>query len=284
MALRDQPYLPLYVQDFLTDEKLNECSAESTGVYIRLMCLMHKSKEYGTYLLLQNGWQNSGKTVGKTSSMCQEFAIRLSRHMPYDVDTISRSLEELLNYDVIQIDGNKILQRRMVRDNQISQIRSKAGKEGGFAKHFAKGFAIPKVLPNTEYENEYESVNDNESESKNKPVKNIKSKYGSQHNVLLTKHEIDKLREDYPNEADDAIEFLSMYIAEKGYKTKSHNLSIRRWVINAVIEKKAKTQTGQNKKASAIGNFDQRQYSKDELNSLYVDVTTNEVQDDQAEI
>ena len=43
MALRDQPYLPLYVQDFLTDEKLAECSAMATGVYIRLMCIMHKS-------------------------------------------------------------------------------------------------------------------------------------------------------------------------------------------------------------------------------------------------
>lgn len=51
MALRDQPYLPLYVNDFLSDEKLNNCSAESTGVYIRLMCLMHKSNEYGVISL-----------------------------------------------------------------------------------------------------------------------------------------------------------------------------------------------------------------------------------------
>ncbi len=51
MALRNQPYFPLYVQDFLTDEKLAECSAESTGVYIRLMCILHKSEEYGCILL-----------------------------------------------------------------------------------------------------------------------------------------------------------------------------------------------------------------------------------------
>ena len=49
MALRDQPYIPLYVQDFMTDEKLNECSAESTGVYIRIMCLMQITR--GTILL-----------------------------------------------------------------------------------------------------------------------------------------------------------------------------------------------------------------------------------------
>ncbi len=47
MALRNQPYLPLFVQDYLTDEKLNECSAQSQGVYIKIMCLMHKSETYG---------------------------------------------------------------------------------------------------------------------------------------------------------------------------------------------------------------------------------------------
>ena len=35
MALRNQPYIPLYVQDFLTDEKLNQCSPASQGIYIK---------------------------------------------------------------------------------------------------------------------------------------------------------------------------------------------------------------------------------------------------------
>ena len=48
MALRDQPYLPLYVLDFLVDEKLAYCSAESTGVYIRLMCILHMLKQMAT--------------------------------------------------------------------------------------------------------------------------------------------------------------------------------------------------------------------------------------------
>ena len=41
MARKDLPYLPLYVQDFLTDEKLMECTASATGVYIRIMCVLH---------------------------------------------------------------------------------------------------------------------------------------------------------------------------------------------------------------------------------------------------
>lgn len=53
MPLRNQPYLPLFVDDFQTDERLRDCSAAATGIYIRIMCVMHKSEEYGKILLKQ---------------------------------------------------------------------------------------------------------------------------------------------------------------------------------------------------------------------------------------
>lgn len=74
MALRDQPYLPLYIQDFLTDEKLMECSASTTGVYIRLMCVMHKSEKYGTILLRQKFKQ--------TDQQISNFATQIAKHFP----------------------------------------------------------------------------------------------------------------------------------------------------------------------------------------------------------
>ena len=101
MALRDQPYIPLYVQDFLTDEKLNECSAESTGVYIRLMCIMHKSREYGSILLQQKYKQNASKVL--------DFAYKLARQMPYSVDVIERTLTELIDEGVLSC---KVAQKR----------------------------------------------------------------------------------------------------------------------------------------------------------------------------
>ena len=58
MALRDQPYLPLYIQDFLTDEKLMECSASAVGIYIKVMCILHKQDEYGVLLLKQKDKQS----------------------------------------------------------------------------------------------------------------------------------------------------------------------------------------------------------------------------------
>lgn len=123
MALRDQPYFPLYVNDFLSDEKLGECSAESTGVYIRLLCIMHKSEEYGTIKL---------KEKDKiTSKSIANFSNKLSKLMPYDVETVERSLEELLLENVIKMEGGKIWQPRMVKDGHISEVRAKAGSAGG---------------------------------------------------------------------------------------------------------------------------------------------------------
>jgi len=73
-----------------------------------------------------------------------------------------------------------------------------------------------------------------EKEQKKKPTKH---KYGEYQNVLLTDDEYSKLKNQFPN-TDEAIEFLSLYIAEKGYKSKSHYLALRRWVFNALKEQK----------------------------------------------
>lgn len=138
MARRDQPYFPFYVDDFLVDEKLAECSAESTGVYIRLLCLMHKSQSYGMILLKQkdkqNLWQNGKQNSKQNEKICQSFAYKLSKQMPYETEIIYRSLVELVSEGVVQIEGDALIQKRMVKDGLISSKRADAGKRGGFAK------------------------------------------------------------------------------------------------------------------------------------------------------
>lgn len=164
MALRDQPYFPFYVQDFITDEKLTNCSAESTGVYIRLMCAMHKSEEYGKILLRQKDRQTDRQTYN--------FAVMLARQMPYNVDVIERALNELLEERVIYMDGDVIYQKRMVKDAELSEKRAKSGKKGAERtnkrfnknKKFAVDFDAAKTAANSE--NEYEYENENEIDSK----------------------------------------------------------------------------------------------------------------------
>ncbi len=125
MSRRNQPYIPLYAQDFLTDEKLRECSAASVGVYIMLMCVMHKQEEYGTILLREKDLQSEDVIL--------DFAKKLAKHLPFDVEVIEDALLELLDEEVIQRDGNLIFQKRMVRDAEVSEKRSAAGKKGSTA-------------------------------------------------------------------------------------------------------------------------------------------------------
>lgn len=122
MSRREQPYIPLYAQDFLTDEKLRECSAASVGVYIMLMCVMHKQEEYGTILLREKDRQNEDIIV--------DFSRKLAKHLPFGIEVIGEALRELLDEGVIQQDGDRISQKRMVREADVSGKRSAAGKKG----------------------------------------------------------------------------------------------------------------------------------------------------------
>lgn len=169
MALRNQPYFPLYVQDFLTDEKLAECSAESTGVYIRLMCILHKSDEYGCILLKQKDKQNSNNIVN--------FANKLVKQMPYSTSVIEHSLEELIEEKVLILEDDLLYQKRMRKDGILSDIRAEAGKKGAnkkneneFAKAKSKANSQAKGIANTENENEIDIEDEIENKNDKKEI------------------------------------------------------------------------------------------------------------------
>jgi hypothetical protein len=162
MALRDQPYIPLYVQDLLTDEKLMECSASAHGVYFRLICILHKQEEYGVILLKQKDKQ--------TDKQIKNFALKLAKPLPFDLLIIENSLNELVSEQVLHIEGDKLVQKRMRKDGLISDKRSKSGSEGGKSTQskvkkdtsFAKAKSEANSKQNTEIE--YEDESDNEIE------------------------------------------------------------------------------------------------------------------------
>ena len=123
MALRNQPYLPLFVQDFLTDEKLMECSASSVGVYIKLLCILHKQNDYGAMSLKDRD--------RKSENILNDFAVKIAKFLPWNDDVVFMALDELVAENVLTIDGDRLLQKRMHKDGAISDARSKAGKKGG---------------------------------------------------------------------------------------------------------------------------------------------------------
>lgn len=158
MALRNQPYFPLYVQDYLTDEKLNLCEWSTQGIYIKILCVLHKQKSYGSILFKQNAKQNSN-TV-------EYFAELLIKHLPCQFKDMVVAINDLVENEVLVIDSEGLHQRRMVKDGLISEARSAAGKKGGGNPNLFK--QKPKQIDKqiTEYENEYESKTGRESKEK----------------------------------------------------------------------------------------------------------------------
>lgn len=80
-------------------------------------------------------------------------------------------------------------------------------------------------------------------ESSNTPApekkKPEKHKYGEYKHVLLTDDELAKLQTEHGyEETEAAIKYLDEYTEMKGYKCKSHYLAIKKWVFDAVAEKK----------------------------------------------
>jgi len=241
MALRDQPYLPLYVQDYLTDEKLNSCTAATQGVYIKILCILHKSEPYGTILIKQKDKQ-------KPSSL-ENFALKFARLLPFDYDTIFAAIEELIDERVLDVEDDILYQKRMVRDGEISEARSKAGKKGGGNPILFKQIDKQTDKQNTEYEYESESVNDIDKKEeekegtgrkRNTTKKQIKIEFAEF--VHMSQSEYDKLSQDFGNEAADRmIQILDNYKGSKGKTYKDDFRAIQNWVVARYQEETNKT-------------------------------------------
>lgn len=86
--------------------------------------------------------------------------------------------------------------------------------------------------------NKKRDISDDISTQAEETIPSKKHKYGEYHHVLLSGDEYEKLTEKLGADMRDiCIEYLDSYIEEKGYKSKSHYLSITRWVVNAVEER-----------------------------------------------
>lgn len=96
----------------------------------------------------------------------------------------------------------------------------------------------------TEIEKEIEINKEKDIEIEHKKTVPTKKKYGEFQKVTLADEEYAKLVNEYGEETvHKAIEFLDSYIAEKGYKSKSNYLAIRRWVIDAVSKRQTRNTT-----------------------------------------
>lgn len=74
-----------------------------------------------------------------------------------------------------------------------------------------------------------------------KKVKPARHKFGIYKHVLLSDEELERLIKDKGEEKTTAaIQFLDEYIERKGYKCQNYNLTLRKWVFDALREEEAK--------------------------------------------
>ena len=121
------PSIQFYPGDWLRDS-VSGCSLAAQGLWLRLMMLMHDSKNYG-YLTI------TGKPVA------EEF---LARKCGIDLTSFKELFSELEIAGVPSRNAKGIVfSRRMVRDAATRRAKSLAGKSGGGNPNFKKGQTNP---------------------------------------------------------------------------------------------------------------------------------------------
>ena len=111
------PGLMFFPDDWLSDEKLRLCSLAARGLWIDILCVMHKCDRRG-YLVQANGKPLTNE--------------QLARLIGCSAAEFGNLYQELITAGVASVDKHGItFNRRMVRDEQIRQERSKAGQQGG---------------------------------------------------------------------------------------------------------------------------------------------------------
>lgn len=111
-----RPYFPFYPGDWLRDTALRSCSLEARGLWIDMLCYMHDGEPYGHLKV-------KGKVISEDN---------LSGLLGVNLRDLRRLLKELERAGVFDRgSGDVILNRRMVRDDELRQRRASGGAQGG---------------------------------------------------------------------------------------------------------------------------------------------------------
>lgn len=111
------PAFQFYPGDWRKDPGVQSLDFHDRGVWFEMLCYMHESEERGVLLL-------NGHPMDESA---------LARLLGLDKQILTTTLTTLLTYGVAtrREEDGAIICRRMVRDEQLRQVRQSAGKKGG---------------------------------------------------------------------------------------------------------------------------------------------------------
>lgn len=110
------PAFQFYPADWRKDPGVQSLSFHDRGIWFEILCLMHESEQRGRLLL-------NGKAMPDEA---------LARLLGLDKQILTKTLTTLLEYGVASRDNDgALMNRRMVRDENLRVIRQTVGKLGG---------------------------------------------------------------------------------------------------------------------------------------------------------
>ena len=204
----------------------------------------------------------------------------LADELDFEENTVQLALKSLEQFNMIVTDGSYLTiagweeyqniegMDKIREQNRIRKQRQRANQKLLESKRDCHVTVTQCHATDIEEDKEKDKEIEIDKEKKKKE-KPDRRKYGEYGNVLLSDPEYEKLVNDFGDDkTNKAIKFLDEYIAEKGYKSKSHNLAIRRWVMDAVAEKES-TKPKQQPAKPRYGNFDTDEFMKRSLERTY---------------
>lgn len=111
------PAFQFYPGDWRKDPGVQSLDYESRGVWFEILCLLHESTPRGMLML-------AGKAMTEEA---------LARLLGLDKDHLKQILSKLSEHGVSSVnpDTGALCSRRMMKDENLRQIRQNAGKKGG---------------------------------------------------------------------------------------------------------------------------------------------------------
>lgn len=111
-----RPSFQFYPSDWLRDTALRSCSTGARGLWIDMICYMHEGNPYGHL------------KVGEKVIL----PANLARMVGETLDTVEGWLSELKHAGVYDLTSDGVIvSRRMIRDENLRNIRASGGKLGG---------------------------------------------------------------------------------------------------------------------------------------------------------
>ena len=220
------------------DEKIRliECLPEADAIFviwIKLLTLAGKINDNGNIYLSESMPYTDEMLSVVFNKSLNIVRLALFTLEKYEMIEIKDAVISIINWDKHQ------------NVDAMQKIREDTKKRVAKCRESKKLNAPNDCNATVTLRNAIEEEEEEEKKKNKRSDKPQKSKYGDLQNVKLTDKEVDKLNLDYGEiKTLKAIQFLSSYKKEKTYKTADDNLTIRRWVIDAVNEKEKKKGSG----------------------------------------